>query len=78
MSKYENTREVIFKEDYNPSGIPSRVIYKKNVKHYIHKDIVDKLQKLGVKLTVNTVDFKKIEEKIKGEKAKAKKAALSV
>lgn len=78
MSKYENTREVVFKEDYNPSGIPSKVIYEKNTKHYIHKNIVEKLVKLGVKLTVNQVDFKKIEERIKSEKAKAKKAALSV
>lgn len=64
-NRLDNTRVVIFTEDYNPSG--KKVIYAKDVKHYIHKDTVAKLEGKKVKLKSSNFDEK-------GEIEKAKKA----
>lgn len=63
-NRLDNTREVIFAEDYAPNG---KVIYGKDVKHYIHKDTVAKFEAKKVKMKVSNFDEK-------GEIAKAKEA----
>lgn len=62
-NRLDNTRVVVFTEDYNPTG--NKVLYAKDVKHYIHKDTVAKLEAKKVKLKVS--DFN---EKAEVEKAK--------
>lgn len=64
-NRLDNTRVVVFEADYNPSG--KKVIYAKGVKHYIHKDTVEKLEGKKVKLKATNFDEK-------GEVEKAKKA----
>lgn len=75
MTKYDNTREVVFKEDYAPTterqkqkGIKGKVIYKKGSKHYIHKNVVEKITARGAKIEGKEIDpswVKKVEEKAK-------------
>lgn len=67
MNKYENTRIVKIKEDFNPSknekeNKPGRVLYKKGSEHAIHHKLLAKLKAKGLKYEVKEVDFKKIEE----------------
>lgn len=79
MSKYEDTRIVTFKEDYSiptKSGVP-RVLYKKNSVHAIHKSIVMRLEGKA-KMTVELLDFKKVEDKRKTEMAKNRKRAVEL
>lgn len=79
MSKYEDTRIVTFKEDYSiptKSGEP-RVLYKKGSTHAIHKTIVKKLEGKA-KMTVEMLDFKKVEEKRKAEMGKNRKRAVEL
>lgn len=64
-NKLENTKVVTFKEDYNPSK--KKAIYKAKEVHYIHKDLVAKLQANGAKFDVKDFD-------VKGETLAAKKA----
>ena len=64
-NRLDNTRVVVFSEDYNPTG--KKVLYAKDEKHYIHKDTVAKLEAKKVKL-------KATEFPEKAEIEKAKKA----
>lgn len=64
-NRLDNTRVVVFDQDYNPSG--KKVIYAKEIPHYIHKDTVAKLEAKKVKLKAKNFDEK-------GEIEKAKKA----
>lgn len=63
-NRLDNTREVVFSENYAPNG---KIIYAKDEKHYIHKDTVAKFEAKKVKMKVSNFDEK-------GEIAKAKKA----
>lgn len=63
-NRLDNTRVVIFEEDYKPGN---KVIYSKGEKTYIHKDLVKKLEAKKVKMKVSNFDEK-------GEVEKAKKA----
>lgn len=63
-NRLDNTREVVFEEDYQPG---KKVIYSKGEKTYIHKDLVAKLQAKKVKIKVSNFNEKE-------EVAKAKKA----
>lgn len=79
MSKYEDTRIVTFKEDYSiptKSGEP-RVLYKKNSVHAIHKTIVKRLEGKA-KITVETLDYKKVEEKRKSDMGKHRKRIVEM
>lgn len=79
MSKYEDARIVTFKEDYSiptKSGAP-RVLYKKDSTHAIHKTIVAKLEGKA-KMKVETLDFKKVEEKRKAQITKNNKKAVEL
>lgn len=58
--KLDNTRVVVFEEDYNPSG--KKVLYKKGEKHFIHKDVAEKVAK-KVKVKVSKFDEKTETEK---------------
>jgi hypothetical protein len=64
-NRLDNTREVVFEKDFNPSG--KKVLYKAGEKQYIHKDVAAKLQAKKVKIEVKEFDSK-------GEIAKAKLA----
>ena len=61
-NRLDNTRAVVFKEDYAPKG---KVIYTKDVTHYIHKDTVAKLEGKKVKMEVKEFDQKKEVQKAK-------------
>ncbi len=58
--KLDNTREVVFEEDYNPTK--KVAIYKKGETHYIHFSIVDLLKGQGVKFKSKEIDQKKMIE----------------
>jgi len=68
-NRLDNTRVVVFEEDYNPNG--KRVIYEKGVKHYIHKDTVKKLESKKLKMKVS--EFNEKAEISKAKEALEKK-----
>lgn len=68
MKKYDDTRLVTFEADYAPGG---KTIYKKGETHAIHHETVDKIQKVGAKMIVKTLDPKKIVDEKKKVLAKA-------
>jgi len=70
-NRLDNTRVVIFTEDYNPTG--SKVLYAKEVKHYIHKDTVSKLEAKKVKLKATEFNEKAEVEKAKKALEESKK-----
>lgn len=79
MSKYEDTRIVTFQEDYgvDKTDKDGKVIqghkiiyYKKGSKHAIHYKVVEKLEKKGVKMDVDTFDRKGYIKKMKDKKLK--------
>lgn len=84
--KYENTRVVVFKEDYyviakgvDAAGKPNRkLLHKKGSRHAMHKGIVAILEKNGAKIEVGQVDHKKLEEKAKKKMQDAKRKAVQV
>lgn len=71
--KYENTRIVTFKEDYyvrakgeeKDGKTPRKLLHKKGSRHAMHKGIVDILKRNKAQIDVETLDAKKIEEKMK-------------
>lgn len=70
--KYENTRMVTFKEDYYVKTKDGRrLLHRKSTgptdRHAMHKGVVAILEKNGAKITVETLDYKKIEAKLKAE-----------
>lgn len=78
MSKYEDTRIVKFKEDY---AIPTkaggtRVIYKKNTTHAMHKSIAKLLTERKASITVELLDHKKVEEALKAKLQKQRKKQI--
>jgi hypothetical protein len=83
--KYENTRIVTFQEDYsvkakNPGedGKGRKILFKKGSRRAIHKGVVAILEKNGAKIKVETLDSKKIEEKLKAKAEAAKRKAFTV
>lgn len=77
MKKYENCRVVTFKEDYNPSYETRKSdapIYKKGETVAIDKGLVEKLQKKGVEMSVDRLDFKNMEEKLRDRLQKQRRA----
>jgi len=56
--KLDNTREVVFEEDYNPTK--KVAIYKKGETHYIHYSVVELLKGQGVKFKAKEIDQKKM------------------
>lgn len=67
--KYENTRIVTFKEDYyvktpkdHEGNFGRRILHKKGSRHAMHKGIVKVLESNGAKISVEMLDFKKIEQ----------------
>lgn len=56
--KLDNTREVVFEEDYNPTK--KVAIYKKGETHYIHYSIVELLKGQGAKFKAKEIDQKKM------------------
>ena len=56
-NRLDNTRVVTFKEDYSGNG--KKVIYPKGHETAIHKDLVERLEKKGAKMTVKEFDQKK-------------------
>lgn len=90
MRKYDNTRIVVFKEDYNPAkqtaqkaiaagqkvkNPDGRVLYKKGERAAIHHEVLDKIKDKGAKFEVVDFDFKGAEAKAREERKKAKKKA---
>lgn len=61
MRKYDDTRVVVFKEDYNPSG--KQVIYKKGGRYFIHHQLVAEIEMRGAKMNVSRYDYKTAEDK---------------
>ncbi len=77
--KYENTRIVVFKEDYfvkTKDG--KKLLHAKGSRHAMHKGIVAILTKNGAKFEVQQLDFKKIEEKMKEKNRQLKKKAFEI
>lgn len=62
MSKYEDTRIVTFKEDYSKPtrNGGTRVYFKKNSVHAIHKKMVALFKEGGAKMDVQELDLKKM------------------
>lgn len=81
MGKLDDTRIVVFKEDYkiktrrtDEKGQPLlRSTYKKGERHAIHYKMADKLKERGARFEIETVNFQKLkaERKEKLELAKA-------
>jgi hypothetical protein len=79
--KYENTRIVIFKEDYyvktrTPEG--KKLLHAKGSRHAMHKGIVAILRKNNAKIEVIELDYKKAEEKVKKRKDEPKRKSFEV
>jgi len=69
--KLDNTREVVFKEDYNPTK--KVAIYKKGETHYIHFSIVELLKGQGAKFEAKELDQKKMLKEAEEAHIKANK-----
>jgi hypothetical protein len=82
--KYEDTRIVTFKEDYyvKTKDGGKKLLHKKTVnpkeRKAMHKGIVEILKKNGAKIEAETLDSKKIEEKLKAKAESAKRKAFTV
>lgn len=76
--KYENTRVVVFKEDYyvKTKDGGKKLLHAKGSRHAMHKGIVKILQKNGAAITVSELDFKKIEEQMRKKHLDRKKALV--
>lgn len=79
MTKYDNTRIVKIKEDFNLSknqkeNKPGRLLYKKGSEHAIHYKLLKKLDEKGLKYEILDVDFKALEDKARLALRKHRKA----
>jgi len=83
MKKYDDTRIVTFKEDYTiqtkkmgadgkTPAKPARVLYAKGSTHAIHKNVVEQIKEKGAKMTIDGLDVRKAEEKVKTARQKEK------
>lgn len=78
MRKQRDARIVTFEQDYKPNGYTiagerSGNPMKKGSKHAVHKDVVDVLQKQGVKMKVEVPHWETLHAKAK--EAKQRKSA---
>lgn len=86
MSKFEDVRIVTFKEDYavprlDKDGNPTDqkiVYYKKDSVHAMHYSVAEKLQKKGVKMTVEKFDRDAYVKREKEKRLKKDKPNFSV
>ena len=91
MSKFEDTRIVIFKEDYGVpkvdrdgkpiviDGKAEKIIYyKKDSVHAIHFNVVKKLEDNGAKIKVELFDRKGYIAKEKAKRQSRDKSAISI
>jgi hypothetical protein len=80
MSKYEDARIVTFKEDYSrpTKNGGTRVYYKKNSTHAIHKNLVKLLEDKGAKMKVEELDMKKVYAERKKKLASNKKREVEL
>jgi hypothetical protein len=70
--KYENTRIVLFQEDYFVKAKDGgrKLLHKKGSRHAMHKGIVKILQGNGAKIKIEEIDHKKVEKERKEKKQK--------
>ena len=76
--KYENTRIVTFKEDYYIKSKDGgrEILHAKGSRHAMHKGIVKVLQDNGAKISVEQLDFKKVEAQKKDAFSKRREVQI--